>query len=304
MKNFIIYLSILLISNIYAQCDDYNAFNCNNEDSCEWIENIETGSCENLSASDCELISGCDWEYGCTQWGWWYDWCYTYGYECNGGTYSYDNGYCEEIEMPECNEEYDFQCTDGSCIPIHRVCNNINDCDDGSDEINCEDCSDLLIESNCNYLEECEWIESGINCGNLNTEINCNNYNCDWNEDIETINCSTLPTYGWSQGNCDYYYPDCYEYLDYGGSYGSWSTECGGGIVQIDNSYCNGDASYCQEIIYESGDINQDSVINIQDVIILINLILNGEFISAADLNLDSTVNVLDVIQIVNIILN
>ena len=65
-----------------------------------------------------------------------------------------------------------------------------------------------------------------------------NNNNCNWVEDIEIINCSTLPTYGWGVGSCDYYYPDCYEYLDYGGSYGSWSTECGGGIVQIDNSYC------------------------------------------------------------------
>ena len=50
--------------------------------------------------------------------------------------------------------------------------------------------------------------------------------------------------------------------------------------------------------------MNQDSIINIQDVIIIINLILNAEFELVADINLDSTVNVLDVIQIVNIILN
>ena len=58
----------------------------------------------------------------------------------------------------------------------------------------------------------------------------------------------------------------------------------------------------CDE--YELGDVNQDSIINIQDIIIIINLILNGEFDLVADINLDSTVNVLDVIQLVNIILN
>ena len=55
---------------------------------------------------------------------------------------------------------------------------------------------------------------------------------------------------------------------------------------------------------YVLGDINQDSTINIQDVILLINLILSEEFDSVADMNSDDTVNVLDVIQLVNIILN
>lgn len=51
------------------------------------------------------------------------------------------------------------------------------------------------------------------------------------------------------------------------------------------------------------GDINEDGVINIQDVILLINLILNNEYDALADLNSDSISNVLDVVQIVNIIL-
>ena len=61
-----------------------------------------------------------------------------------------------------------------------------------------------------------------------------------------------------------------------------------------------------QEHYQESytGDINEDSLINIQDVILVINLILNGEFNSLADINLDDNVDVLDVIQLVNIILN
>jgi len=52
------------------------------------------------------------------------------------------------------------------------------------------------------------------------------------------------------------------------------------------------------------GDVNGDYLVNIQDVIIVINLILNGEFDLIADINLDNIVDILDVIQLVNIILN
>ena len=288
-----------MISNIYAQCDDYSEIQCNNETFCEWLVTYQWYDCDNFSnSSQCNSYS----EYGCY---WDSHWYYSGWSDCDGPSFQLETGgFCQEIEMPDCNEEYEFQCTNGSCIPIHRICNNINDCEDGSDEIDCEDCSDLLTESNCNYFEECEWIASEVDCEGLNTESSCGSNDCDWNEDIETINCSTLPTYGWGPGNCDYYYPDCYEYLDYGGSYGSWSTACGGGIVQIDNSYCDGNASYCEEVIYELGDINQDNIINIQDVVIVIHLILDGEINLLADLNLDGSVDVLDVIQLVNMILN
>ncbi len=53
-----------------------------------------------------------------------------------------------------------------------------------------------------------------------------------------------------------------------------------------------------------SGDINGDSIINIQDVVLIINLVLNSEYSDAADLNSDTTIDVLDVVQLVNLILN
>ncbi len=53
-----------------------------------------------------------------------------------------------------------------------------------------------------------------------------------------------------------------------------------------------------------TGDINEDTLVNIQDVILIINLILNAEFNLVADMNLDNSVDVLDVIQLVNLILN
>ena len=51
------------------------------------------------------------------------------------------------------------------------------------------------------------------------------------------------------------------------------------------------------------GDINEDSEINILDVVLLTNLVLNGEFDYSGDINQDSELNILDIVQLVNIIL-
>ena len=52
------------------------------------------------------------------------------------------------------------------------------------------------------------------------------------------------------------------------------------------------------------GDINGDSFINIQDIILTVNMILNSEdYSEVADVNIDGVVDILDVILIVNIIL-
>ena len=52
------------------------------------------------------------------------------------------------------------------------------------------------------------------------------------------------------------------------------------------------------------GDLNEDGVINIQDVILIVNLILNNQFDINGDINNDGNIDVIDVVQIVNIILN
>ena len=54
----------------------------------------------------------------------------------------------------------------------------------------------------------------------------------------------------------------------------------------------------------ETGDINEDSEVNILDVLMLINFALSGEYISSGDLNQDLDLNILDIVQLVNIILN
>ena len=56
--------------------------------------------------------------------------------------------------------------------------------------------------------------------------------------------------------------------------------------------------------MFELGDINNDSNIDILDVIQLVNIILNDINESFADINNDQNIDILDVIQLVNIILN
>ncbi len=80
------------------------------------------------------------------------------------------------------------------------------------------------------------------------------------------------------------------------------------------------DNSYCESLIgtptsaslYETnidclnlllGDVNGDSIINILDVILTVNLILDSDYNNIADINLDGLINILDVVQLVNIIL-
>ncbi len=134
-------------------------------------------------------------------------------------------------------------------------------------------------------------------CSEMN-ESECISNDCNWVENTDTGTCSSLsvsvcdlPEYG----SC---YSDCTNWGSYyGGLFCYGTMYCTGGSYQSDNSYC-------EENSYELGDVNQDSIINIQDVIIAINLILSQEYDLSADINLDSTINVLDVIQLVNIILN
>ena len=52
------------------------------------------------------------------------------------------------------------------------------------------------------------------------------------------------------------------------------------------------------------GDLNSDSIVNVIDAIILVNLILNFEYQSNADYNNDGLLNVLDIISIINSIID
>ena len=67
--------------------------------------------------------------------------------------------------------------------------------------------------------------------------------------------------------------------------------------------------SVITELLGQPGDINNDTVINVLDIIILINFILGVDYPSDlefehSDLNSDDLLNVLDIVLLVNIILS
>ena len=55
---------------------------------------------------------------------------------------------------------------------------------------------------------------------------------------------------------------------------------------------------------YVNGDINGDGTLNIQDIILIVTMVLVGDYSIVADMNEDGTVNILDVVLVVFIILN
>ena len=82
------------------------------------------------------------------------------------------------------------------------------------------------------------------------------------------------------------------------------------GYITLNSGVNNSAKNYIRGILEEHyqqsimGDVNEDSTVNIQDVILLVNFILNEQGDINGDINEDGIVNVLDIIQIVNIILN
>ena len=51
------------------------------------------------------------------------------------------------------------------------------------------------------------------------------------------------------------------------------------------------------------GDINQDGLVNIQDIILLVSLILDTGYSSQADINTDGQLDITDIVQLINLVL-
>ena len=335
------FILTLLFSFIFSECDDLNVLQCSSNADCEWIEDIDYGSCGSLGAGECNSTPGCNWEcgfsHGSCYWCCWYE-CGGGSYEIDN-SYCQENP-----NPPSCSEMGQSQCNNSDCEWVENIetdnCYDILDCTDGCTWQDCEAiegcnwhfgtayydpsycygehevdnsyCEEIVIpecsemsETECSSDDVCEWIED-IEIGNCsvfdNSESSCTSYSgeCYWDEDITYSSCNGYDNSQWACNNAQGCYWDC---SDYG-----WYCGCNGQEITGVDTECIGqyeiDNSYCESIPYELGDVNQDSIINIQDIIIIINLILNGEFDLVADINLDSTVNVLDIIQIVNVILN
>ncbi len=94
----------------------------------------------------------------------------------------------------------------------------------------------------------------------------------------------------------------------------SYVSGCGwilNGIDYSDASFDSMDecSSACFENSFTLGDINNDSMINVQDIVLLVNFVLQTDFptdteFMAADYNGDGILNILDVVNIVDLILN
>ena len=72
------------------------------------------------------------------------------------------------------------------------------------------------------------------------------------------------------------------------------------------NSVCHRGVTELEGFCYECiiGDINNDSILNILDIVSMITLILDGEYNECGDVNSDGELNVIDVVIFVNIILS
>ena len=74
--------------------------------------------------------------------------------------------------------------------------------------------------------------------------------------------------------------------------------------VDTEFSFWYQDTSSCSEI----GDLNSDTIINVQDIIIIISFIINSSYdyqeLIASDINFDGILNVLDVVILIDLILN
>ena len=88
--------------------------------------------------------------------------------------------------------------------------------------------------------------------------------------------------------------------LDYGGNYIGHIDVTSLGDTQKNYIRSILEEHYVQSII---GDVNGDLAINVQDIVLIVNIVMLGEYSEAADLNFDGITNVLDIVQIVNIIL-
>jgi len=72
----------------------------------------------------------------------------------------------------------------------------------------------------------------------------------------------------------------------------------------IDDWYGSYESEFCSNDCSINGDLNDDEILNVLDVISMINLILDSEFNTCGDINLDNELNILDVVMFVNIILS
>ena len=76
------------------------------------------------------------------------------------------------------------------------------------------------------------------------------------------------------------------------------------GVPCEEGEYIPPDEGECCSVCVLSGDVNGDNLVNVLDVVMLVNHVLESEYIISGDLNNDGSLDVLDVVSLVNLIIN
>lgn len=142
-------------------------------------------------------------------------------------------------------------------------------------------------------------ILSGLHaqCEELN-QSQCISYNnCNWVNETELHICND----DWDNYECENQTgcnSGCTGWLWVYGIY----VYCMDGVWTCTGTYQT-EISYCSDAGNIPGDINEDNIVNILDVILSVTWILDGEYNVILDMNNDNSLDILDIIEIVNIIL-
>jgi len=137
-----IYL-IIFSSFIYSQCVDYDQSQCISDGNCNWVDDYEWSNCSSYdSAMECSWANdnggNCDWSWNSTQW----------QDTCSGGSFQLDTSYCEDIEIVECSEMNESECSiDEGCDWVEDI--NSMSCSAFSNE-NCVNQEGCFLDQDCN----------------------------------------------------------------------------------------------------------------------------------------------------------
>ena len=86
---------------------------------------------------------------------------------------------------------------------------------------------------------------------------------------------------------------------------GQAETCCNGSLYPTTccEANCDEPIGECGDVAL-AGDLNDDGILNILDVVLMVNMALDGGYEDAADMNGDGVINILDIVTLINTILN
>ena len=81
-------------------------------------------------------------------------------------------------------------------------------------------------------------------------------------------------------------------------------TCCDGLLYQTTccDANCDEPISECEAIL--AGDLNDDGILNVLDIVLMVNMALDGAYEEVADMNGDGVINILDIVTLINTILS